>query len=84
MNVFGGKMKKILIFGATGNIGAYFVDYCKNNLPSDYEVIAVGNLEKSSSFRKSNCIYLIPFLLKKSVFLLPTAITCPISVIVNS
>lgn len=36
-------MKKIVIFGATGNIGAYFTDYCKKNIDaSTYEVIAVG------------------------------------------
>ncbi len=23
-------MKKIVIFGSTGNIGAYFTDYCNN------------------------------------------------------
>ena len=36
-------MKKIIIFGATGNIGAYFTDYCKEHLDEkEYEVIAVG------------------------------------------
>lgn len=35
-------MKKIIVFGATGNIGAYLVDYYKKNLPDGYEVIAVG------------------------------------------
>lgn len=36
-------MKKIVVFGATGNVGAYFVDYCINNVDSsEYEVIAVG------------------------------------------
>lgn len=36
-------MKKVIVFGATGNIGAYFVDYCAENLPKDeYEVVAVG------------------------------------------
>lgn len=40
-------MKKIVIFGATGYIGAYLTDYCSKSLPDDYEVIAVGrkNLE---------------------------------------
>lgn len=42
-------MKKILIFGATGNIGAYFTDYCKTHLDNkEYEVIAVGR--KRTSF----------------------------------
>ena len=36
-------MKKIVIFGATGNIGAYLVDYCNGHIDkSKYEVIAVG------------------------------------------
>ena len=36
-------MKKIVLFGATGNIGAYFTDYCKKHLDAEkYEVIA-GN-----------------------------------------
>ena len=36
-------MKKIVIFGATGNIGAFFTDYCKQMLDSSkYELNAVG------------------------------------------
>ena len=36
-------MKKILLFGATGNTGVYLVDYFYNNLPrNEYEIIAVG------------------------------------------
>ena len=36
-------MKKIVVFGATGNVGAYFTDYCKEYLnPEEYKVIAVG------------------------------------------
>lgn len=36
-------MKNIVIFGATGNTGAYFVDYCKQHLdPKEYNLIAVG------------------------------------------
>lgn len=36
-------MKKIVIFGATGNIGIYLTDYCKQHLDTDeYEVVAVG------------------------------------------
>lgn len=39
----GPDMKKIIIFGATGNIGAYFVDYCKKQLyGTEFQVIAVG------------------------------------------
>lgn len=36
-------MKKIVIFGATGNIGAYLVDYCNDHVNKDeYEILAVG------------------------------------------
>lgn len=48
-------MKKIVIFGATGNIGAYFVDYCNEHLDKkEYEVIAVGR--KKTSFFQNNDI----------------------------
>lgn len=36
-------MKKIIIFGATGNVGVYFTDYCNQKIDkSEYQVIAVG------------------------------------------
>ncbi len=39
-------MKKIVVFGATGNIGAYLVDHLKANLDQSlYDVIAVGRKE---------------------------------------
>lgn len=42
-------MKKILIFGATGNIGAYFVDYCHSYINKDeFEIIPIGR--KSTTF----------------------------------
>lgn len=34
--------KKIVIFGATGYIGAYLTDHCVSRLSDDYEVIACG------------------------------------------
>lgn len=50
-------MKKIVIFGATGNIGAYFVDYCNKHLDKkEYEVIAVGR-KKTSFFQNNNIKY---------------------------
>lgn len=37
-------MKKILVFGASGETGRYFVDYfLQQNCINDYEIIAVGN-----------------------------------------
>lgn len=49
-------MKKIIVFGATGNIGAYFVDYCKNNINPAYEVIAVGR-KNTDFFEKQGIRY---------------------------
>lgn len=41
-------MKKVLIFGATGNVGSYVTKYAKENLDPDvYEVIASGRRETS-------------------------------------
>lgn len=39
--------KKIIVFGATGNLGAYFIDHLLNNLDLDkYEIIATGRKPK--------------------------------------
>ncbi len=59
------RMKKIVVFGATGNIGAYFVDYCKTHLDSNhYEIIAVGR--KSTEYYKKNGIEYIQVDVKKA------------------
>lgn len=51
-------MKKILVFGATGNIGAYFVEYCRNLLDlNNFEIIAVGR-KKTDFFEKKNIKYI--------------------------
>lgn len=51
-------MKKIIIFGATGNIGAYFVDYCKNNIDEKkYQIIAVGR-KQTDFFNKNGIEYI--------------------------
>lgn len=51
-------MKKVVIFGATGNIGAYFTDYCRKNFAStDYEVVAVGR-KKTDFFSKQGIQYI--------------------------
>lgn len=37
-------MKRIIVFGASGETGRYFIDYCiSNKLNEQYEIIAVGN-----------------------------------------
>ena len=51
-------MKKIIVFGATGNIGMYFVDYCSKRLDkSQYELIAVGR-KKTQWFDEHGITYL--------------------------
>ena len=60
-------MKKIVIFGATGNIGVYFVDYCRQHLPEGYEVIAVGR-RKTDFFEKQGIRYIQVDLCQKTDF----------------
>ena len=51
-------MKRVIIFGATGFIGAYLTDYCKQNLDADkYEIIAVGR-RKTDFFDKAGVRYI--------------------------
>lgn len=66
-------MKKIVIFGATGNVGAYFTDYCAQNIDlNKYEVIAVGR-KKTDFFEKSGIQYIQVDICKNEDFLkLPT------------
>lgn len=51
-------MKKILVFGATGNIGAYLVDYLNSNLNnSEFEVISIGR-KQTFFFEKKGIQYI--------------------------
>jgi UDP-glucose 4-epimerase len=50
-------MKKIIIFGATGNVGSYLVEYCLSYFdPSEYEIIASGR-RKTDFFTKRGIKY---------------------------
>lgn len=41
-------MKKVLVFGASGETGRYFIDYCLNHeLQNSYELIAIGHRKTS-------------------------------------
>lgn len=66
-------MKKILIFGATGNIGAYLTDYCNNILQdSEYEVIAIGR-RNTDFFKRKGIKYVQVDICKEGDFYkLPT------------
>lgn len=51
-------MKRILIFGATGNVGAYLADYCSQNFDKrEYEVIAVSRRD-TDFFSKKGIKYI--------------------------
>lgn len=50
-------MKKIVIFGATGNVGSYLTKYCKEYFnENQYEIIAVGR-RNTDVFDKMNIKY---------------------------
>jgi UDP-glucose 4-epimerase len=50
-------MKKVIIFGATGNTGAYLTEYCIENLNSqEFEVVAVGR-KQTNFFDKKGIEY---------------------------
>ena len=50
-------MKKVLVFGATGNLGAYTIDYLYEYLDTtEYEIIAVGR-KKTDFFERYNVKY---------------------------
>lgn len=49
-------MKKILIFGAAGNIGAYLVDYCVTHLGDKFEIVGVDK-KQTSYYEKKGIKY---------------------------
>lgn len=62
-------MKKIVLFGATGNVGMYFTDYCMQKLDkTQYEVVAVGR-KNTDWFQKNGVQYCQVDLCKESDFL---------------
>lgn len=66
-------MKKVLVFGATGHLGAYTIDYLKENLNSkEYELIAIGR-KQTNYFEKQGIEYIQVDVTDKSAFTaLPT------------
>ena len=52
-------VKKVIVLGATGNVGSYFVKYAVENLPRDeYEIIAVGKRPKADVFKDMGVEYI--------------------------
>ena len=50
-------MKKIIVFGATGNVGSYFLEYAADYFDNDnYEIIASGR-RKTDFFERKNIKY---------------------------
>lgn len=49
-------MKKIIIFGATGNVGSYVHKYATEYFAGKYEIIASGR-RKTDYFEKHNMKY---------------------------
>ena len=61
-------MKKIVVFGATGNLGAYVVDYFLENFDrNEFEIIAVGR-RKTDFFNKLGVKYFQVDISKKEMF----------------
>ena len=51
-------MKKIILFGATGNVGMYFADYCAKNLDKNqFELVATGR-KNTDWFERHNITYM--------------------------
>lgn len=45
-------MKKIIVFGATGNVGSYFTKYASEYFSKDeYQIIASGKRKKADVFK---------------------------------
>lgn len=67
-------MKKILVFGATGSVGSYLIDYLCNTVDKDeYEVIAVSRRDTDFFQREYNIKYFSMDISKASDFdVLPT------------
>ena len=61
-------MKKIIVFGASGDTGKYFIDYItKNYCGSEYEIVATG-LRETDYFEKNNIEYYKVDITKKEEF----------------
>lgn len=52
-------MKKIIVLGATGNVGSYFIKFAKERYADkDFELVAVGHREKADVFRNMGITYI--------------------------
>lgn len=60
-------MKKIVVFGASGDTGAYFIKYFLENNQKDYEIVAVGT-RRTDYFNKLGVQYYQVDITKKEEF----------------
>ncbi|MCR5113446.1 MAG: NAD(P)-dependent oxidoreductase [Acholeplasmatales bacterium] len=60
-------MKNIIVFGATGNIGVYLIDYLNENIDSEFKVYACGR-RKTDFFKRYNIEYINIDITKKEDF----------------
>ena len=60
-------MKNIIVFGATGNIGVYLIDYLHDNIENEYKIYACGR-KKTLFFSKFNIEYINIDITKKEEF----------------
>ena len=51
-------MKKIIVLGATGNVGSYFTKYAQEYYTDKYEIVAVGHREKADVFDEMGIKYI--------------------------
>lgn len=62
-------MKKIIVFGATGNVGSYFTKYAEEYVrEKDYQVIASGKRPKAEVFKEMGVEYIPVDIAKQEEF----------------
>ena len=52
-------MKKIVVFGASGDVGRYFIDYLLTQ-KAEYQIIAVGHRKSFSIFKDCPSVQYYP------------------------
>lgn len=65
-------MKKILVFGASGDVGQYFIDYFNNEYHgNEYEIIAIGTRDTKQFEKKGVAYYRVDIRNKDNFKVLP-------------
>ncbi len=61
-------MKKIIVLGATGNIGSYFTKYAIDYFKGKFEIVASGRRKKADVFKQMGVDYISVDISKKEEF----------------